>query len=234
LTSSHIPRVFGLLVAAIAACLPSRRQADWPVKGIRFEPDRTWTLTSSSTDSMAWRNPDGDDLTLLRVPAASPPLDDIAAVRAYGRTLADKENGGLVSADVVPLSSSRGLQIIYKMERRPAYAYTGLILVPAGPIHFSISLATVERGMTGERDAIVMGRLLEKGEISLPPPDPSIRGGRPLVGWLVDPYDPAYTGKVLRSRADEERYDALIPTHPLSKLRRWLPELRRSIVLGGT
>lgn len=231
----HALLVFAFLSTVITACFPSKRQAEWPIAGIRFRTDDSWRLQTSSTDRMLWRNADGDELTLLRFASAAelPPLDDIAAIRNYCRNLATDAGGGLISADVVHLSTSLAVQAIYKMERLPAYAYTGLILVPAGDSYFSIVLETVERGTTGARDAVVTAQLFEGGELSIEPPNPTepdVPGK--VKGWFVDPYDPDFTGNVLRSRSDEKQYDAVFPNHPLSKLRRWLPEIGQSITLS--
>ena len=58
------------------------------------------------------------------------------------------------------------MAFIYKREQLPAYAYTGMITINADERHFVIAVASVERGMTGVRDALVTARLFESGRLN--------------------------------------------------------------------
>lgn len=200
---------------------------------ISVTPD--WELETQSRDRIVCRAPDGDELVVSVVPAPDdfPDLDDVDAIRGYGRRLAETADGGLISADVHPAGGGRVLQVLYKMERFPAYAYVAVLMLPAGAALYRIDVKTEERGTTGIRDAIATATLLRRGEISLPiGPAASPGQGTPLVGWLADPYDPGYRGRIVRSRADEDEFDRIVPHHALSILRQRLPGLRRGLRLG--
>ena len=85
--------------------------------------------------------------------------------------------------------------------------------------------------MTGARDAYVSAKLMEEGKLEIElyeEPDSSGAAGE-VKGWFQDPYDPEYKGIVLRSVADDEKYDSLFPTHPLSKVRAILKQIQDSI-----
>jgi hypothetical protein len=77
--------------------------------------------------------------------------------------------------------------------------------------------------VTGLRETDVVLLLTSQGRLQRLESTP---GGPAFKDWFVDPYDPAYTGPVLRSIADSEEFDNRIPDHPLSRLRRTLRELR--------
>jgi hypothetical protein len=160
-----------------------------------------WDLAAQSPDRIEWRTKEDDALTLSHavVPADFPVLTDLAAVRAYGRQLAALANGGLLSADVHQAGGMDALQVVFKIERLPAYAYTALVMVPAGNVLYTMELATMERDVTGVRDAMASAVLLQRGELKIPDNQPSTPGGGvPVEGWLVDPYDPQYPGRVMR------------------------------------
>lgn len=85
--------------------------------------------------------------------------------------------------------------------------------------------------MTGTREALVTLQLAEEGRLEIerfPIPDAKGAGGR-IPNWFRDPYDPEYSGRILRTIADDEQYDALTPHHPLSRLRRTLSTVRRTL-----
>ena len=53
-----------------------------------------------------------------------------------------------------------------------------------------------------------------------------------MTGWAADPYDPDFEADVLRNQAEDERYDADFPDHPLSRLRRGLKDVEASLRLA--
>lgn len=74
-----------------------------------------------------------------------------------------------------------------------------------------------ETGTTGVRDAVVMELERRKGTVSI--------GDDGLVGWFVDPYDPALTpadGYLLANLSEDREYDDRFPEHPLSQARAFL------------
>jgi hypothetical protein len=78
---------------------------------------------------------------------------------------------------------------------------------------------------------MVTVRLAEAGQLKFEPYDKPHASGATsrVVGWFQDPYNPAYDGNVVRSLADDEQYDSLVPSHPLSRLRRLLLHIQRTL-----
>jgi hypothetical protein len=50
-----------------------------------------------------------------------------------------------------------------------------------------------------------------------------------IAGWFKDPYDAAFDAQALRTLADDEKFDATFPHHPLSRARRKLARLISSV-----
>jgi len=185
-----------------------------------------WELRESSDTREVWIDNDGDALTLNRMKRpADLPVDDLKTLRIRCRELAKANEGGLVSADVIDLQGLSVVTLIYKREELPSYAYTGMMVIPGNGEYFIIVVASVERGTTGVRDALVTAELLEQGKLD---PTKTDDQGR-LEGWIYDPYDSEYDEGALNSVADDERYDSLVPFHPLSKVRRTLRAIADSL-----
>jgi len=78
---------------------------------------------------------------------------------------------------------------------------------------------SVRGGAAGTRESMVALEMMRDGTLSEETYKKS---------WNADPYDPKYRGvppDSLRCMADDERYDAEYPDHPLSQVRRVLREL---------
>ena len=146
-----------------------------------------WRLCETSPSASSWVTDEGDALTLHCVagPGEISPSDDLAAICAYAREVAASSGGTLVWADRRTCGDIPAVAFIYKREQLPAYAYTGMITINTDERHFVIAMASVERGMTGVRDALVTARLLESGRLN---PTATDARGR-VAGWFRDPYD---------------------------------------------
>ena len=191
---------------------------------IRFDATG-WDLQESSRKRTLWTTSDGDTLSIDRVEGSSElaPFDDISSLRDRSRELTRAAGGGLVSADVLDLEGMTAAIVIYKRQEQLAHAYTGMVIVPARSEHFIITMASIERGVTGARDSLATTTLLQEGELDLP-----AETGR-IPGYTKDPYDSDFDAVAVNSVADDERFDALLPLHPLSKLRRTLRTITGSL-----
>jgi len=204
------------------------------IDSIRFDTS-AWELRERTETKMFWVNKGGDALSFVFVQEQNdlPALSDIGGLRDYARETAtsDGKVGGIVSAEVVEMQGLPAFKFIYKYEHLPAYGYTGMVIFPFGRFCYVVAISSIERGITGARDAYVTAQLAESGKLEIEEfEEPASSGsiGR-IKGWFRDPYEPEYKGYILRSIADDEKYDSLFPEHPLSKVRKSLERIQDSL-----
>ena len=204
----------------------------WPGRGEPSSPERLrgvslamqgWSEETPSGGMRVWRNPHGDVLTLA-APDGSlglPSVSDETAVRGWCRALAESRAAGLIEVRVTAGALGATVGLIYKRLQKPAYIFTGMLLVPS-QTHIWTAVAG-ECGTTGVREAVITGELLNAGKLTIESYESS---------WARDPYEPNYRGvdrSVLRFVSDDECYDEQFPEHPLSKIRRVLAMLPTSV-----
>ena len=97
-------------------------------------------------------------------------------------------------------------------------------------VMYRLTLEAGEHGRTGSREAITTALLFQLGELTLPIGIPSAAGTK-LPGWMKDPYDDGYEGPTLHALSDDDRLDAILPGHPLSKVRRWLGAIQHTLAI---
>jgi hypothetical protein len=100
--------------------------------------------------------------------------------------------------------------------------YLGSFMIPLANSGYMVSVACLERGITGTRDTAIFIRLLDAGDVEF------AAGAQQPTNWMGDPYDPSITGPPARNRADDEKYDSLFPDHPLSRVRSLLRQIGNS------
>jgi tetratricopeptide (TPR) repeat protein len=217
---SWLRRVFG--DEKVASTAPG-------VRSIRFD-SAGWKEQQASNEAAEWRNADGDVLRARLAAGPAPYLSsptDIGALREHYRREAAAAEGAIVSVETVSVQGIPCVEVIKKFERRPAYAYEGVLAFGFDAYHYVLTVESIERGTTGVRDAVVTGHLVERGELEIsedPGPD-----GASVRGWFLDPYLEVYDGPVLHSLSDDERLDVLFPEHPLSKIRSVLGRIMKTL-----
>lgn len=144
---------------------------------------------------------------------------DTLVVRQGCRRIAEGNKGAIVSVDAVTVAQRPATQLIYKREKLPAYAYTGMLFLQLEGFAYIIVIAAEEQGVTGLREATITSHLLSEGKLTLE---------TYKSGWFRDPSDPTSRS---RSLSDDEAYDSGFPEHPLSKVRRTLGYLQSNIRL---
>jgi hypothetical protein len=184
-----------------------------------------WTEEQGTPGLRAWRDPDGSVLSLAAPegPLELPSTSDEPGIRAFARSIAESRWAGLIEACAETGALGEGLRFIYKRLQKPAYIFTGMLLLsrPEGPYVWTV--VDRERGTTGVREAIITSELFNTGRLTVEEYERS---------WARDPYEPEYRGvdrSILRFVSDNESYDARFPDHPLSKVRRTLAALPVSV-----
>ena len=204
----------------------------WPSLGKPSSPERLrgeslavqgWSEEAPSGGMRVWRNSQGDVLSLATSdgPIGLPTLSDEVAVQRWCRSLAESRAAGLIEVRVTSGALGTTVGLIYKRLEKPAYIFTGMLLVPSQAHVWTVVAG--ERGTTGVREAVVTTELMSAGKLTIQSYESS---------WARDPYDTSYRGadrSVLRFVSDDESYDERFPEHPLSKIRRVLAMLPTSV-----
>ena len=177
-----------------------------------------WSAVEPADDTLRWRNPAGDQLSLDFFGIAPDLPEGPNTIRAlreiYRAALGD--GGGIVEVEPTLVADVRSVHAIFKIPQSPTgMTYLAAVTVPFRDCSFVIKWQCPEHGTTGLRDAAVFA-------LVAPPLD--VATGEPL-GWAKDPYDPAHRAGVLRNRADDAEWDPHFPTHPLSRVRSYLRSL---------
>jgi hypothetical protein len=150
---------------------------------------------------------------------AFPATSDPDALRRQVRVIAQESGAGLIEADRIETSTGTSGRMIYKTPRGSGFLFTGMLWMPVDGGCIVWAVAAGESGMTGVREAIITGELLNAGKLT---PETYQQS------WAQDPYDPLYRGvdrKTLRYFSDDEQFDARFPDHPLTRVRQVLAEV---------
>lgn len=186
-----------------------------------------WKEDRSHDNMRYWRNSHGDVMTLSIVGSLMgfPHLSNAEAWQKWARGLAESRTAGLIEVRASSGKNGAGMALIYKRLKKPAYFFTGMLIVPKGDASQMWTAVAGECGMTGVREAVVTDELFKSGTYSLEDYRSS---------WAQDPYEPGYQGvdrSLLRFVSDDERYDGRFPHHPLTRIRQTLAALPESVTV---
>jgi hypothetical protein len=119
--------------------------------------------------------------------------------------------GGLVEAFVETIDGAPALlQVVWlPLADRPGRGFIASITVPKATSSVVLKLVAFEGQMTGVRESMVMADAINET-------------GSPDAYYAAHPYAPEASPKLPWNRADDPRYDEMVPDHPLSRARRWL------------
>jgi hypothetical protein len=190
-----------------------------------------WDLIEESEENICWSNSMSDILLLsffafpLNIPVE---LKDLTSIQSFHRDLVGRVRGGLISVDLLTVGEMDVIKTTFKIPQQPfGMTYLGSLIFLFPDFNYIIKVQCEEHGMTGIRDTTVFMRLLNESNLE------SGLDEEFMKGWAQDPYDKTYTGSALRTLADDEKYDAQFPLHPLSRLRRYLACIETSICCSG-
>lgn len=199
----------------------------------------------------AWLNKAGDVINISFVPL--PPdidanLDRPDEVRASYRSKY-ANTAGIIELDVLQIDICKSVRLIVKLPHSSGgMAYIGSLTIPFRDFSFVITTQSLERGIAGMRDAVILDALLASGQVNLASAESGAMGritswlnrlrGKPVVlysipGWMQDPYDPTVQTHIMRNLSEDEKYDPQFPDHPLSRVRAMLRQILPSIRLNA-
>ncbi|ALF88952.1 MULTISPECIES: hypothetical protein [Ralstonia solanacearum species complex] len=191
----------------------------------QFELPAQWVLQQENERIAIFRNEVGDVLTVnyfMAVPDIEASIDDVDALRAFYRRTAEANGLALIETELAQLTTLRAVRTLFKarMNQIRGFALIGAYTLPFADRSYVIKVESMEQGVTGMREAVVMALM--------GPPQIHEATGE-LIGWGQDPYDPSHRAEFMRNQADDQKFDAQFPDHPLSKVRRYLVELESSV-----
>jgi hypothetical protein len=198
-----------------------------------------WSEQENSLTQKVWSNeafPEILSLHYFPLPPDIPfNLTEINALREdSARNI--KSQGGVVVE--VAVETIQGIDVLRKIlkfpmynDGRPGRIYLGSYTLPFALFSYVIKVQSQEVGITGVREANVMGWLMNEH-------DPEVEEimQNPAQGPEVDDgwggkaiFDP----RILKiaARADDEKYDADFPNHPLTRVRAHLRHVKATLVM---
>lgn len=191
-----------------------------------------WTLVKGDETSAEWRSAGGDTLRgTLRAASVSPltSAPDLDSLRAAYRDAAARDGEGIIAVERRHATGIASVVAITKSLEIPRNTYKATMVLPLGDRQYTFVMTAREEGVMGFRDAAVMSKMFEMGRLELPRPQAG--GSGHIPGYLRDPYDHTYAGPTACSIVDDERLNPLFAQHPLTKLRRWIAQVERSLVV---
>ena len=176
-----------------------------------------------------WHSPAGDGVGLYYYPI--PPdieadLEDVEAIRTFYRKTASRSGSAIIEVETPMVQKFRAVRTIVKVPQNPSgMSYLGSLTLPFRDFSYVLKVQCAERGVTGEREALILDRLIASGVVSI-----SQEGG--IEGWMEDPYDATVRAPFMRNRAEATEYDAKFPEHPLSRARQVLDGIQTTMAIS--
>ncbi|MDY7227920.1 hypothetical protein [Hyalangium rubrum] len=188
-----------------------------------------WTPKQHSESEAYWFNASGDLLSLhffSEPPDIPVPLEDLSGLRATYRKSMHEVGGGIVEVDTVPLAGLRAIRTVFKFPQQPkGMTYLATLTLPFAECSYVLKVQCPEQGTTGVRDSSVFAEAMAQVQLST---QEEVQRWM-QEQWAQDPYEPSDRGPVRRNRSDDARYDERFPEHPLSRARRALAHLERTV-----
>jgi hypothetical protein len=162
-----------------------------------------------------WSTPEGDMVALIYSPGHPGLPENAQSVEELRAGCAAKfkmPGGQIVELRVRQTKARPGMQVIFKTPRGSGWTYVGSLCIPFRDFGFVIQGMCEERGTTGVREAMVMylqdtnsdATKIPAGDLECPPWD-----------------------------SDNQRFDSLFPSHPLSRLRQILNRVSDSVEIDA-
>lgn len=209
--------------AAPAAPIPQRtpvpRQAPVASPGLPpgGPPVSFETTGFTPGGELTWFDGAGDVVQIVPInlrPDLPAALDSISVLRRELAIRYARSGAGLVECDPMVIDGLPALRQVLKV-RRPkqqhGLVFLGTLLAPSASCSVILKVQCVEQGPTGIREATVMARVGATGMFVPSPYAPGV--------------DLQRLGGLPTNVADEPRYDAMFPHHPLSRMRLLLDRL---------
>jgi hypothetical protein len=151
---------------------------------------------------------------------------DIDALRGFYRDIVTHDRGGLIAAESIELAGLPALRLEAKFPISPTtrgLKHLGTLTLFFADCCFVVRTESVETKLIGIRESSIFTEFRRSLGA-----DASV----PMNEWAKDPYDPEWGGPLLRNQSDDVRWDDQFPQHPLTKVRRTLDHVARTVSLS--
>lgn len=200
---------------------------DVSIESIKIGLDN-WNLYEEDASHKIWVNNFSDVLSIgffPEKPNLPQYVGDIHSLRNFYRDIITESNGAIVEVEKEILKNFLVVRTIFKIAQDPTgFTYLASFSMIMENYTIIIKVECSEKGTTGLRESIVLLIAEQQGLI---PRDT-------LDGWFYDPYDPAFKGKISNNVSDQEKYDTVLPDHPLSRARKILAYIREKISISDS
>ncbi len=191
-------------------------------------PTFGWNKIENSKFVRKWENPEQTailSLNFFSIKPDLPTVKDLDYLRSFYRNSISTVNGGLITVDTFTLYYSPVVKTIFKVSQEEyGMIYIASLTLPFEDYSFVVKIQTVESGMTGLRDSVILNKLLESGEV--------LFENQEIKNWFSDPYDSDFKQGVLMYKSEDEKYDNEFPDHPLTIARRMINKISKEIILS--
>lgn len=178
-----------------------------------------WRLQARSDREIAWQNDHGDTMGLFQFPDGlqfDVRLDDVDAIRRVAREQLREVDGCVLEIERVVFQELPALRQLFKFRVGRSLVYRGSYSLSFRDTAYVIQIDCPMIGTIGVRELIAGERLASEGAPQK---------------WFADPYDASFEAPLLRAASDDERFDALVPDHPLSRLRSMLSRVSKTTAI---
>lgn len=189
-------------------------------------PNQGWEKVSEDQDAIRWVNPQQSALIVLHYFDKEPDLPtarDLDYLKKFYRNIAASSNGGTIETDIIHIHDIPCVKTIIKVpQQETGMIYIASITIPFENCSYVVKVQANEIGITGMRDAVILSKLIETGEVTLEE--------ETMINWFEDPYDPDFKQGTLMNKSELEKYDHEFPEHPLSVARSLLKTIAAEIL----
>ncbi|MBB4806237.1 hypothetical protein HNP38_001509 [Chryseobacterium defluvii] len=179
-------------------------------------PNFGWNIVEQNDSQIVWVNPEQSALISLyffNIPPDLPTFKDIYVLRNFHRQSIADSGGGIIEISIFNLHNIPSVKTIFKIPQpERGMSYLASVTIPFENYSFVIKAQAVEVGTTGIRDAFILDRFLNSGEVTFE--------DNRLQNWFEDPYDQDFKGGTPMNKSEQEQYDAEFPEHPLTIVRK--------------
>jgi len=190
--------------------------------------DTSFTLQGDQDGARVWHSAQGDAIGLFyfdKVPDISASLDSVDDLRSFYRSSVMAAGLAVIEIERLTILGVVAIRTVFKAPQESGgMTYLGAITLPFREFSYVIKAQCGEHGVTGVREAVLLVEMAGAGQVDLA----NVSRGE-WSGWMQDPYDASVRAPLMRNLAEDERYDARFPDHPLSRVRSILGHLQSSV-----